>query len=1164
MQLDKFLQIHKERVMLLDGAMGTEIQKFDLNDSDWGDKTGCSEILNLTRPDIISQIHHSYLESGADILKTNTFGALPWVLDEYEIGEQTYELARRGAQIAKEACDSYDSPCFVAGSLGPGTKLPSLGHIDYDTMYSGYKIAARGLLDGGADIFLLETCQDPLQIKAALHACNDIDSTIPIMVSATIETTGTMLIGTDIKTLAVILEPFNLLSLGINCGLGPDLAAKHLRALGEYAPFPLSIHANAGLPQNIGGKTFYPMQPDEFAEIERGFLEIPGVAFLGGCCGTTPDHIRRLRELVGKKVPTKPAQNTPNAIASLFEVYTLKQSPSPLLIGERSNATGSKAFRDLLLLEDYEGALSVGMAQVKSGAHALDVSVGFAGRDERRDMKEIISRYATNLALPLMPDSTQPDALEIALKAIGARPIINSANLEDGIEKFDRVCSMAKRFGAALVCLTIDEDGMAKSKERKVECAKRMMERAIKVHGMRERDIIFDTLTFTIGSGDEEYFTAGIETIEAIRELSQIYPESGSTLGLSNISFGLNKEARIYLNSVFLHHAIDAGLTSAIVNVAHLLPRAKIGEDDQRVCDALIFNRTKTAEPLYAFIEHFSDKKAEIASKESLTNLSTAEKISHFLIEGDKEGMRALLPSAKDEIAPERIINEILIEAMKVVGERFGKGEMQLPFVLQSAEVMKGSVDYLNDYLPKSEKKTQTTMVLGTVKGDVHDVGKNLVDIILSNNGFKIVNIGIKADIEQFIAAYHEHNADCIGMSGLLVKSTLVMKENLEELERRGIKCPVMLGGAALNRAFVDDYCRGIYSGLIFYCKDAFDSMAAMEMIERNDFSDLRLPSEKKSEKGRRIVQESAQNKESIQNAEEEKSDETLEIKIPRLEQPIYTPPFYGRCVVDDINPDEIFDLIDRNLLYKHRWGYGKRTLSRDEYEELKRKTLDPTFNRLKKQVISNGIFAPVVLYGYFRIRRDGERLFVLREDSQYSKNESRFIEGVDSCACQNYAIKESRTVDFSKESSVILQFPRQKKGHFLSIPDFFPEDGGILPLSLVSSGHNFTPFEQKLYDKGEYHEYYLLHALGAELAEALAEWVHARIRHELGIDKKQGCRYSFGYPACPDLSQNSGIFELLHPEEFGIELSETFQMHPEQTTCAVITPHAEATYFAM
>lgn len=1146
-------ELLKRRVLILDGAMGTEIQKQVI--PTWGENArgetleGCSEALNLYASEVISKIHTSYLQAGANILKTNTFGVMPWVLAEYGLESQCKEIAIRGVQLAKDCVESYrkdalesqQNALFVAASLGPGTKLPSLGHIDYETMFEGYCQCVEGFKEANADIILLETAQDPLQIKAALHACEAIAPEIPIMVSVTIETNGAMLIGTDITTLFHILEPFSLLSLGMNCGLGPDLARKHLLYLSEVCKFPISIHTNAGLPSNRGGVTFYPMGAEEFSEIEKGFLEIPGVALLGGCCGTTPEHIRLLAQKTKNAIPLPPKGNYQPSIASLFGALELKQEPAPLLIGERSNATGSKAFRELLLAEDYEGALGVGSAQVRSGAHCLDVSVAFAGRDESRDMRELITRYATNIPLPLMPDSTQVSALEIALKLIGGRPIINSANLEDGIEKFDKVANLAKKFGAVLVCLSIDEQGMCKTFARKVECAKRMMERAVSVHKLREEDIIFDTLTFTIGSGDEEYFTAGIETLKAIQELHRLYPKAGSTLGLSNISFGLSKEGRICLNSVFLHHAILSGLSTAIVNVAHLIPYAQMEKEDIQVCEDLIFNHSRTSEPLYTFIKHFEKKAGmQLQSTKEEENLSEEERIAKYLINGDLSAMQKLLPLAKEIISPERIINEILIDAMKVVGEKFGKGEMQLPFVLQSAEVMKKSVDYLNEFLPKKQSKHKTTIVLGTVKGDVHDVGKNLVDIILSNNGFEVINIGIKAELERFLEVIESRKIDCIGMSGLLVKSTLVMKENLEELKSRGITIPIMLGGAALNRNFVEEYCKPNYDGIIFYCKDAFDSVAAMQIIQSGDFSDLTLPSQRthsktsdvESRKESRLAQKLAK------TGAQDSTPLPTQCELS-FEYPTHQVPFFGRKVLslNEKEIEEVFGLIDKDLLFKHRWGYSK--LKKDEYLELKKRELEPMFATFKQELIEQGIFAPIVLYGYFHTR---------------TKKPENLEEGL--------ILELSADSTFHKSEKFL--FPRSRKAPYLCLADYFNPKGDICALHLVSSGHQLAPFEQQLYQESQYHKYYLVHALGMDLAEALADFVHIRIRRELGLDSQCGQRYSFGYPACPDLALSEGLFRLLNPEEFGITLSQTYQMAPEATTSALIVPHREAKYFAL
>ena len=876
-------ELVKRKILVLDGAMGTQIQSVKIPDSVWEGKQGCNELLNHTYPEAISKIHHAYLKAGADIIKTNSFGAIPWVLDDYDIADMSYELSYRSARIAKQACEDFSTsmkPRFCAGALGPGTKLPSLGHITYDEMYEGYKIAAKGLIDGGCDLFLLETCQDPLQIKAALHACSDINKSIPIMVSVTIELSGTMLIGTDATTIAAILEPFDIFSLGFNCGTGPKQVKKHVKTLSEIWHKPISVHANAGLPQNRGGYTFYPMGPSEFASLECEFLEYSGVSLLGGCCGTTPQHIKALCDAIQEKTPKAPLGSLPKSLSSLFETKELIQDPAPFLIGERSNATGSKAFREILLAEDYESTLFVAQQQVRSGAHGIDISVGFAGRDESKDMHIVASLYSQKITLPLMVDSTQPKAIETALKCIGGKPIINSVNLEDGIEKFDKICYLAKRFGTSLVCLVIDEKGMAKTKKAKVDIAQRIYELATKKHGLDPRDLVFDLLTFTVGSGDEEYHTAAIETIEAIKEFKNIHPEVGFVLGISNISFGLAKHAREYLNSVFLHHCVKAGLTMAIVNVKNTLPIHKISDKDREVCEDLLFNRRQNGDPLFRFIEHFADAKAIDKDKEDeeFKKLTIEQKIHKLLVDGDKERMLPLIEKAKDEIAPEKLVNEILINAMKEVGELFGSGKMQLPFVLQSAEVMKASVDLLQPYLPKKEKNTNTTLILGTVKGDVHDVGKNLVDIILTNNGYKVVNIGIKADIEKFIKAFREHNADAIGMSGLLVKSTAVMKENLEELKRQGINAPVILGGAALTKKFVDEFCRPVYDGTIFYCRDAFDGIVAMAKIEEGDLK----------------VDKTLNPQPSTLNPQPSTIPQISQIKMPNKDIKIPIPPFWG------------------------------------------------------------------------------------------------------------------------------------------------------------------------------------------------------------------------------------------------------------------------------
>jgi len=1156
----QILETITKRPLIIDGAMGTQLQAKDeqISEAAWEGNEGCNEILNVTAPEVLESIYSAYLTAGSDLITTNTFGAFDWVLDEYQIGDRAYELAKAGAEVVKKMCDKFSTPehpRYVLGSIGPGTKLPSLGHMHYDQMLSGYTVCAEALIDGGTDIFILETCQDPLQIKAALHACAAANlsrgTEVPVMVSVTIELAGSMLIGTDAQTIATILEPFDILSLGFNCGTGPEQVLKHVKTLSEVWGRPISVHANAGLPQNRGGYSYYPMGPEEFADRQEAFLAFDGVSFLGGCCGTTPQHIRALTNRVTPITPKPASGSQPTALASLFNSTPLVQDPAPLLIGERSNATGSKAFRELLLAEDYEGTLSVAQQQVRAGAHAIDLSVGFAGRDETRDMNEVAALYAQKIPLPLMVDSTQTTGIETALKLIGGKPIINSVNLEDGIEKFDAVCHLAKKYGASLVCLTIDEVGMAKTAERKIEIAERIYQLATEKHGLNPEDLVFDLLTFTVGSGDEEYRDAAVQTIDAIRELTTRHPEVGTTLGLSNISFGLDKDARPYLNTIFLNHCIDAGLSTVIINVKHIIPNNKITDEDREICNNLLFDKKPEGAALFEFIDYF-DKNAKVSGEqvdEEYLAMSTEEKIARLLMDGDKDRMIPLVEEARHTIKPELIVNKILIDAMKVVGELFGAGEMQLPFVLQSAETMKKTVDHLNPYLPKIDKAVDTTLILGTVKGDVHDVGKNLVDIILSNNGYKVINLGIKVPLEKYIETLKESKAQAIGMSGLLVKSTQVMKENLEAMKAADIKVPVLLGGAALTRTFIDDFCRPFYDGPIFYCKDAFDGVTAMSRIEAGNLdTDLH-------------------GKDKVEKIKKEKKEIIIppfdELEMPKRDVRVPTPPFWGRRVVEltEAQLQMAFEWINHRMLFRQRWGYNGKGMSKEAAEKQVDEVLWPAFDRLKKQFLDEGLFDSTIIYGYWPVRSDDNTLLIFDESEGWNNPDE---------------VNQEPLEHIIGRAEKQFTFPRQGKQPHRALSDFFHNDRhDVLAMTCVSAGSKLSEYEKTLYDAGEFTEYYMVHGLGVELAEALAEITHKQIRLDLNISenegsklsdvqmtKYQGARYSFGYAACPDLELNRPLFDLLKPEEFGIELSETFQIHPEQSTSALVIYHPDATYY--
>lgn len=1153
-----------KRFLILDGAMGTLLQSYDLTESDWDGKSGCNEILNLTRPDIIKNIHLDYLKSGADITKTNSFGALPWVLEEYNLQDKTYEIAKQAAINAqsakKQLQQTNNKPKFIAGSLGPGTKLASLNQIDFDTMYEGYFLAASGLIDGGVDLILLETFQDPLQIKAALNGCFDAikhkQKDIPIMVSATIELNGSMLIGTDVATLAAILEPFDILSLGLNCGSGPIQVETHLKKLSQVWDGHISIHSNAGLPENVCGRVCYPMDPESFAIAESKFCYIDGVSIIGGCCGTTPKHIKALSEKIKDLLPKPPKGKTPKALASLYQFEPLFQEPPPFLVGERTNATGSKQFRDLLLKEDYDAILSIAQEQALSGAKALDVSVNFAGRDEEKDMVELISRFNQKISIPLMVDSTQPNTVLKALKLIGGRPIINSANLEDGIEKFDKICELAKKFGSALVLLAIDEQGMAKTKERKLEVAYRMLDRALK-NGLRKTDLVFDLLTFTVASAEDEYRNAAKDTIDAIKELRSAHKEVGSILGISNVSFGLNPQARKYLNSVFLYHAVKNGLSMAIVNPKSLIPYPLINEIDKKICERLIFNDWQDGDPLIKFIEHFTqDKKFE--EKETLEDLPLEEKIKKLLISAQTNQLIETVDKALQFMPADKIITDLLIEAMKTVGDLFGEGKMQLPFVLASAESMKKCVDYLNQFMDKKKKDKQLTLVLGTVKGDVHDVGKNLVDIILTNNGYKVINLGTRVEAQTFIKAAKEHNADCIGMSGLLVKSTIEMQNNIAEFEKNNLKIPVLLGGAALNSKFVEDYCKPIYSGSVFYCKDAFDGLKAMSIIE----SKKNLSINKKT-----------------QNMPTKNAYVTIKPSDIALPEPQSVPnaPFLGRKVfVSNKLPNYnyiqnlAFNWINKTALFVRAWGYKKANLTKQEYDKLLKDEILPNFENLKQILIEQNIFEPLIIYGYFACRSDS----IVRLKNGDTKECALYI-------FDKHTNELTKNLEFNNAKNfakLVMHFERTNHKPYLCLADYLRNDiNDIVAFSLVSAGSKFSEFEKNLFTSGEYKRYHLIHGLGIELTESLAEIIHKHIRIELGIANQesqsledvnfsmksyQGARYSPGYPSCPNLSLNDAIFNLLEPYEYGLKLTENHQIVPEQSTVAIILHHKDAIYF--
>jgi 5-methyltetrahydrofolate--homocysteine methyltransferase len=1146
------------RVVIADGAMGTMLQAANPSLEDFQGHEGCNEILNITRPDVVASVHDAYLEVGVDAIETNTFGANWANLAEYGIEDRIYELARAGAEIARKSADSFstaDKPRFVLGSLGPGTKLPTLGHTTYAHLKSAYEVASRGLIDGGSDALLIETTQDLLQAKAAVNgaraAIQSVDRDIVLIAQVTVETTGTMLLGSEIGAALNALEPLDIDLIGLNCATGPAEMSEHLRYLAKNSRVQISVMPNAGLPILGPDGASYPLSPDELATALDTFVADYGLSLIGGCCGTTPAHLAAVvTKLHSKSAKVREISAEPG-VASLYQYVPFEQDKTYLAIGERTNANGSKAFREALVAEDWQSCVEIARDQIRDGAHLLDLSVDYVGRDGAKDMHEIASRFATASTLPIMLDSTEPQVIQAGLEALGGRCVINSVNYEDGdgpSSRFARMMPLVKEHGAAVVALTIDEEGQARTAEWKLRVAERLIADLTGKWGIAIGDIMIDALTFPIATGQEETRRDGLETIEAIRELKRRHPQVQTTLGVSNVSFGLNPAARVVLNSVFLHECYQVGLTSAIVHPSKIMPIARIEPRQLEVALDLIYDRRTfdgdqcTYDPLSEFLQLFEG--VELAATRQtraaeLAALTLEERLQRRIIDGEKVGLNDDLDSAMSQgMKPLAIINDHLLEGMKVVGELFGKGEMQLPFVLQSAEVMKSAVAYLEPFMEKSDEGGRGTMLLATVKGDVHDIGKNLVDIILSNNGYRVVNIGIKQTVNQIIDAALENDVDAVGMSGLLVKSTVVMKENLEEITARGLdqKWPIVLGGAALTRAFVEEDLSAIFPGEVRYARDAFEGLRLMDaiMAVKRGEPGAALPALRE----RRV--KSSTRTSDVETTDTTRSDVAVDIDIP-------TAPFFGSRIVKGIPLADYVGMLDERALFVGQWGLKG---ARGEYEKMVEEEGRPRLRALLNEVQSQGWLEAAVVYGYFPCVSEGNDLIILHHEGP---------------------LKGQERLRFS--------FPRQRRDRRLCIADFFAaKDSGktdVVALHVVTMGNTVSQAANKLFEANNYREYLELHGLSVQLTEALAEHWHARVREEFSVRDKdapdlqgildqgyRGSRYSFGYPACPDIEQQTQLCQLLEPERIGVHLSEEFQLHPEQSTSAIIVHHPEAKYF--
>ena len=1178
--MSTFLQTVRERVVVYDGAMGTNIQLRNPSVDDFWGKEGCNEILVLSRPDIIKDIHSSFFSVGCDVVETNTFGATRIVLAEYDIADKVAELNIAAARIAKEVAQQFstkDKPRFVAGSIGPTTKLPSLGHIKFDDMAFAFKEQATALIEGGVDVLLIETSQDLLQAKAALagvfDAMQETGKRLPVTVQVTLEATGTMLLGTEIGAALTALEPYDADIIGLNCATGPVEMNDAVRYLGLNSTKHVSVLPNAGLPQNEGGHAVYKLTPEELAKYHKHFVADYGVRIVGGCCGTRPEHLKAVVDAVTGVEPAKREVKPVGAASSAYISVPLDLEPKPLIVAEEMNTTTRvEHFRNLVRAKKYDDILALAKKLANEGSHMLDLCCAIVGEDEKGYISSILEKIATRVPAPVLIDSTEADVVEEALKRIPGKAIINSINLEDGEKRTSKVLPMAKRYGAAVIALTIDEEGMALTADKKVAIAHRTFDLATQKYGIRPVDLIFDALTLPISTGQEEYRTAGIETLKAVKRIKQELPEVKTVLGVSNISFGLDVYPRRVLNSVFLHEAVENGLDIAIVNYTKIYPLYKIPQKEVELARRLIYRDTSNGDPLQIYMQHFSGMKGKPQASTSahVETLSVEDKLKFAIINGEKsvgEGshkrsLEELLEEALAQYTPLDLINTVLLDGMKTVGDLFGARKMQLPSVLDSAGVMKAAVAYLEPKMEKKAGSQKGTIVLATVKGDVHDIGKNLVDIILSNNGYKVVNLGIKQPGDVIIHAAEEHKADAIGLSGLLVKSTLEMKYVIQDLERQKLGYPVICGGAALTRKYVEDDLRREYSNAVFYAEDAFAGLHVMEDLA--------------SEDGRRSarLQDGRTVKEYAKAAavDEETGPVFAERSPVVTDAPrIPEPPFWGVRVRKDYDLREIFDYVNDTALFKNQWQL--KTASQEDYARLVEEKYRPIKKKLGEEVLASGLFEPTVVYGYFPAQGEGNDVIVYApEDLNHGGHRGTQRE------TDNHEGREGPR----RKELLRFTFPRQKEGRKLSIADFFePKASGkmdVIGLSLVTIGPKATQETQRLFENGEYTRYLYLHGLSVETAEALAEYHHKKMREELGIagedaphirdlfhQKYQGSRYSFGYPACPNLEDQTKLFALLKPEEnVGVRLTSGFLLEPEQSTSAIIVHHPAAKYFVV